>query len=196
MLRHFFTINSLSILISLGLSSCTHQAIKPSDHENISSVSSYELDTYKSGITALNDKDYAKAQRIFNQLIRNQPNIAGPYTNLALLHYKKGNIDESFKLVNKALDLNQDQAQAYNLRAQLFIKKNNIKDAKNDYIKAVHLKPDYINAHYNLALLYDIYLQDIALAIQHYEVYLSLLKKPDQATQDWVSHLKGIQQNG
>lgn len=196
MLRHFLIIHSLLFLLVLGLSSCTQQTIKPTDDGNISNVSSYELDTYKSGITALNNKDYAKAQRIFTQLIRNQPALAGPYTNLALLHYKNGKLDESLKLVNKALELNPNQAQAYNLRAQIYIKNNKVNDAKNDYIKAIQLKPDYINAQYNLALLYDIYLQEIELAIQHYEIYMTLIKKPDQATQEWVSHLKGIIKNG
>ncbi len=74
--------------------------------------------------------------------------------------------------------------------------KGKINDAKKDYIKAIELKPDYINAHYNLALLYDIYLQEITLAIKHYETYLSLLKKTDEATQEWVNHLRGTLANG
>ena len=69
-------------------------------------------------------------------------------------------------------------------------------EAKNDYLKAIQLKPDYINAQYNLALLYDIYLQDIKSAIQHYEIYLSLIDKPDEPTLEWVNHLKGTLKNG
>ncbi|MFV9615434.1 MAG: tetratricopeptide repeat protein, partial [Gammaproteobacteria bacterium] len=82
------------------------------------------------------------------------------------------------------------------LRGQLFVTKRKIHDAKKDYEKAIELKPDYSNAHYNLALLYDIYLQEMALAIKHYETYLSLIKKPDEATQEWVNHLKGVLANG
>jgi len=64
-----------------------------------------------------------------------------------------------------------------------------------DYLKAIEIKPAYANAQYNLALLYDIYLQEIELAIKHYEIYTSLLKKPDEATQEWINHLKGTLKN-
>ena len=98
--------------------------------------------------------------------------------------------------MNKALELNPKQAQALNIRAQLYIKDGKIHKAKDDYIKAIKIKPDYINAQYNLALLYDIYLQEIELAITHYKIYLSLLKKTDVITKEWVTHLEGALNDG
>ncbi len=88
------------------------------------------------------------------------------------------------------------KAPAYNLRAQLQLKKGAIKQAQQDYLKAIELYPDYTIAHYNLALLYDIFLQEIALAIEHYSIYLSLLDKEDENTRDWINHLKNTLKNG
>lgn len=193
--KHKFTyIVTLSITL---LSACAQAPEKQSAStpqtrtiEN-NSISTADREKYKSGLIALNNNDDATAERIFNDFVQDTPELAGPYTNLALIYFKKKEYDQSLELVNKALLRNPEQAQAYQLRGQIFLAKRKINDAKKDYIKAIELKPDYINAHYNLALLYDIYLQEIALAIKHYEIYLSLIKEPDEATQEWVNHLKG-----
>jgi Tfp pilus assembly protein PilF len=159
-------------------------------------VSKAERERYREGLLALNNNETAKAQRIFSEFIRNRPDLAGAYTNLAIIHFKKNEIDQALKLVDKAITLNPEQSQAYNLRAQIMVKQGKIKLAKADYNKAIELNPEYINAQYNLALLYDVYLQEIELAIKHYEIYMSLLKKPDQGTKDWIMHLKGTLNNG
>jgi len=191
--------SSYLITISiLALSACTQTPVKDSATTaqthmigNIS-VSTSEHEKYEKGLIALNNNEITEAERTFNEFLADKPDLAGPYTNLALIQFKKKNYEQSLELVNRALLRNPEQAQAYQLRGQIFLTRKKIHDAKKDYVKAIELKPDYINAHYNLALLYDIYLQEIALAIKHYEIYLSLIKKPDEATREWVNHLKGI----
>ncbi len=185
----------------LVLTSCARDAAMPSpdtapDITQAASVTKLEHDEYQQALTALNNNDLAKAQQLFKQFIRNKPGLAGGYSNLALIYFKKNELEKSLNKVNKALELNPKQAQALNIRAQLYIKDGKIHKAKDDYIKAIKIKPDYINAQYNLALLYDIYLQEIELAITHYKIYLSLLKKTDVITKEWVSHLEGALNDG
>ena len=101
-------IRILTIISLLSLVSCAQENLKPSD-ENQSdistneSVSKADREKYRDGITALYNNDLANAQRIFNEFIRNKPQLAGAYTNLALIHFKKKEHDKSHKLVNKAL---------------------------------------------------------------------------------------------
>jgi len=192
----------LMIISLITLSACVQDASKPSatdpttDSSLAHSASKSDRDDYRKALTALNKNELDKAQRLFNQFIRNKPELAGGYANLALIHYKKSEFDKSLKQANAALEANPNQAQALNIRAQLFIKDGKIHEAKDDYLKAIKIKPNYINAQYNLALLYDIYLQEIALAIKHYKIYLSLLKTPDTLTKEWVDQLEGTLKNG
>lgn len=201
-IAHGYKLSLMLTLAVLAVSACSQTPGKPSaalpestDRGEVS-ASSFDREEYKRGLIALNSNNDDEAQKIFKDFIEDKPKLAGPYTNLALIHYKKKEYDKALELVNKALARNPTQAEAYQLRAQIFVNKGKIHDAKNDYLKAIELKPDYINAQYNLALLYDIYLQEIVLAITHYEIYLSLIKKPDEATQEWVNHLKGTVANG
>jgi tetratricopeptide (TPR) repeat protein len=191
-----------SIICLIALSSCTNDTYRESASgpepavSTGKSVSKSDRNAYRKALTALNNKDLDEAERLFDQFIHNKPKLAGGYSNLALIYLQENDLDKSLELVNKALELNTDQTQALNLRAQLYIKYGKIDEAKKDYLKAVKIKPSYINAQYNLALLYDVYLQEIALAIKHYKIYLSLIKKPDTITQDWVTHLEGTLKNG
>lgn len=171
-------------------------APSPSTSPQALSVSQSDRDAYKKALIALNDQNLDKAQRLFNQFTRDKPELAGGYANLALIHFKRKEFDKALKQVNKALERNPEQAPALNIRAQLYIKNGKIHKAKEDYLKAIKTDPKYANAQYNLALLYDIYLQEIALAIKHYKIYLSLLKEPDKATEEWVTHLEGTLKNG
>jgi len=189
----------LAIVCILLLASCagepTRQPVASdnsvSKGSSDQSVTKFDREKYRKGITALNNNEFSKAQRIFIEFIRNKPELAGGYSNLALVYFKMNDYEKSLKQVDKAIQLNPEQAQALNLRAQIYIINGEIHKAKDDYIHAIKVKPKYANAQYNLALLYDIYLQEIKLAIKHYKVYLSLLKKPDEATIDWVKHLEG-----
>ncbi len=187
--------------IFIALFSCSQPTVKEETEQTASppnnrkSLTKIQREIYRDGVTALYNKDYATAERIFKDFIHHKPELAGAYSNLALMHFKKKEYTESLALANQAIQLNPKQSQAYNLRGQLHIIEGEINKAKDDYSKSIELKPKYANAQYNLALLYDIYFQEIELAIKHYEIYLSLLKKPDEATTEWINHLKGTLNN-
>jgi Tfp pilus assembly protein PilF len=157
---------------------------------------SVDTEMYQRGLDALALSDFTTARKIFQQFIKDNPTLSGAYTNLALIDYKQKNYDQAFRLIEIAISINPQQAAAFHLRAQLYLQQGKIKLARDDYQRAIRLKPDYINAHYNLALLYDIYLQEIALAIEHYNIYLSLTTEKDTATREWVNHLKSTLKNG
>lgn len=170
------------------------QVITPEEIEENAKLEKQNL--YQQGLYALGSRDYDNAKIIFAQFIEKHPAMAGAYVNLALIAYREEDFQGTENLVTQAIGLNPSQAQAYHLRAQLHLKNGDIKKARGDYIEAITIKPDYTNAHYNLALLYDIYLQDIEQAIEQYSIYLSLLGKEDEATKDWIDHLRRTINNG
>ncbi len=195
----------LGIVIVAGLFSCGggQQSVKsssaPGQQDALTGsaqVSQSDREKYRAGITALYQGELSSARRTFNEFIRLHPQLAGAYSNLALIEYKEAKYAEAMKLAEKAITLNPQQAQAYHIRGKTYVKLGKIHEAKADYLKAVELKPGYIQAQYNLALLYDIYLQDIASAVKHYELYMALNKTQDEKTRDWISHLKGTLANG
>ena len=191
-------------IIAFTLLSCSEKVIQPEELQQAeievvvedTSEADARQEKYQQGITAMSIRDYAGAQRIFSVFIRANPQMAGAYTNLALIHFANQEYDQALKLVGRAIELNNLQAQAYNLRAQLLIINKKVLEARDDYIRAIELNPKYTNAQYNLALLYDVYLQDVKLAVQHYEIYMSLIDQSDETTQSWIERLKRTLGNG
>ena len=58
-------------------------------------------------------------------------------------------------------------------------------------LKAITLEPGYALAYYNLAILYDLYVQRPELALENYQQYLSL--EPDDGTAEverWIADLR------
>ena len=151
---------------------------------------------YQQGLDALAVNDLAGARKIFQQFIQNNAQLSGAYLNLALIDYREENYQQAEKLLEIALSLNPEQAAAFHLKGLIDQQQGHIKQARDNYLRAIELKPDYMNAHYNLALLYDIYLQEIELAIQHYNLYLNLNTEKDAATREWINHLKNTLNNG
>lgn len=151
---------------------------------------------YQLGLDALAVNDLSGARKNFQQFIQRYPQLPGAYLNLALIDYRQENYEQAEKLLEIALSLNPEQAVAFHIRGLIDQQQGRIKQARDNYLRAIELNPDYMNAHYNLALLYDIYLQEIALAIQHYNQYLNLTTEQDSATREWVNHLQNTLNNG
>lgn len=189
---------------SLLLSACGDQNIRPSESTATTGptdiktivITEADRDQYRLAITALSQNQLEEAEQRLKDFIKQRPELAGAYTNLGLVYYQKEQPELAIKMVEEAIKLNPGQAEAYHLRGQLLVKQGKIHEAREDYMKALELNPDYSNAHYNLALLYDIYLQDIAQALKHYEQYMALSKQPDEKIREWISHLKGSMNNG
>jgi len=99
-------------------------------------------------------------------------------------------------LVKLALTKNPNLAQELKLLAYLEQLNGEIRLAEKNYKEAIKNKDDYAIAHYNIALLYDVYLQDIASAIPHYERYMTLTNNKDKATADWLEQLKNNKDKG
>jgi len=183
----------LSALLVFTLTACSNTTTTKGKqiHSSQSTESSVEeLMIYKEAIIALNKDELDKAAELFTTISERQPNIAGPWANLALIEIKKENLAQAELYVKTALDNNATMPQALNLSGYLAQKQGQINLAKSYYLQAISNKPDYALAHYNVALLYDVYLQDISKAIEHYQLYLTHIEQKDEATENWLEGLK------
>lgn len=145
---------------------------------------------YNRAISLLNEGKSEQAQKIFLQFNSERPELAGPYANLAMIALRNKENDKALNYINQALTKNPDFPQALNIFGYLKLSSGDIKTAEQSYLKATKLDDNFALAHYNLALLYDIYLQNIPKAIHHYERYLKLINYTDKQTVEWLNQLR------
>lgn len=179
----------LALLSLIGGSTPNRQELLTAT-DNSSGNQNSEAELYQKAVTHLNNSDFYKAEAILRPFTEKHPELAGPWTNLGLIQLKHGNLAEAEKLFRSALTKNPNFPQALNLLGLVETKKGDILQAKKLYSQAIEQNDDYAIAHYNLALLYDIYLQDIKSAVPHYQRYLELINYSDEATANWLEELK------
>jgi len=155
-----------------------------------------EIAMYALAMADIKANKLQQAQELLDKLTSKHPELAGPWANLALIDIKNNDLAKATQHLDKALKRDPSLAQAYNLLGYLDKKQGHINKAIDDYLEAITKKPDYAIAHYNVALLYDIYLQDIPQAITHYKRYLALTNNQDKRTADWVHELESSLKRG
>ena len=187
------------LLVTLVLTACstTNNSTTPSS-SGLSPLeqSDSELSEYKLAITYLKNGNLEKAKKIFTEFNSERPELAGPYANLAVIALKNKNKDRAIELAKNAVEKNPKLPQALNILAYLEQMNGEITSAINHYKEAIKYKKDYAIAHYNIALLYDVYLQDVEKAIPHYEQYMKLTNNKDKNTADWLEQIKRTRESG
>ncbi len=85
--------------------------------------------------------------------------------------------------------IDPDYPPALNQHGVLLRKSGKILEAEAAYLKAVTADPDYPLAHYNLGVLYELYLQRLDDALQHFERYQDLVGE-DKQVEKWITDLR------
>jgi tetratricopeptide (TPR) repeat protein len=198
-----FSIRLLSIIVIVLLanacSTATRQQAVSEEPITVTgelSVTPAEKHLYRQAITALNAGDLNEAESLLKAFHQQKPEFAGPLANLGLVYYKQGNRELATETLNRALEKNSQQAQALNLLGQIAYDDGQATIAEDYYKRALAIREDYANAHYNLALVYDIYFQDIASAVAHYRRYMELTNFSDQDTANWLEQLENSLKSG
>jgi len=194
---HFIN-KKIIVLLFITLAACSHNPSLEKQKETQASDNtavSLELALYKKAVLTLNNKQLDQAETLFLKMSKVQPDMAGSWANLALIRLKKNDLNGAKEYIGIALDKNPNMPQALNLAGNIALRENRLNNAKTYFELAIKNKSNYALAHYNLALIYDIYLQDIPLAVQHYELYLQYSTQPDKSTEKWIKGLKSIIQD-
>lgn len=193
--RTFYSLRLALLGLCLAiLSACSTQAPITDDSatSNIpvaSDLSPLDQNQYQSALASMNQGEFEKSRRILAKLTKKYPTHVAIKMNFATSLFKLNDLEAAKALCQAALSLSQDSPEAHNLLGLIAIEKREFKNAEQAYQKALSLNKSYANAHYNIALLYDIYFQDIPKAYQHYLAYLNLVPD-DSDTKNWVNQLQ------
>lgn len=179
------------ILLAACLWGCQSTATKNGGEGTsaLVSLSTHERNKYDEALEHLASARPGEAEQQLAQLARARPDVAEIWLNLALSQYHQDDLEQTQKTLAVLLSGSDGHPQAHNLAGLVAVKTGEFQEAVAHYSKAIDLKPDYSHALYNMALLHDVYLQDVASAVAFYERYL-LLAPDDSDTKNWAQGLK------
>jgi TolB-like protein/DNA-binding winged helix-turn-helix (wHTH) protein/Flp pilus assembly protein TadD len=118
--------------------------------KNAKAVDPEAYDDYLRGRFFFNKRNSnEKAQRYFQQAIEKDPNYAPPYTGLADIYQLSDNPRLARESVKKALDLDNELAEAHNSLAELSYRfDRDWAGAAREFKRALELNPNYAPAHH------------------------------------------------
>lgn len=148
------------------------------------------LEQFEQALAMVDAGDLGAAERAFDALAKRYPSYSGPLVNLGILQFRSGKLEVAEETLKAALARNRDQPVAYNQLGMIYRLQGRFREAEQAYSRAVEIDPGYANAHLNLGVLCDLYLQQPQRALQAFERYLSLSPAPDEKVGNWVKELK------
>ena len=190
---------ALSMLLVLALGAC--QSLPPApeveqppapaeqtppDEEVIARVIDPDQESYEAAISVLKQNKMAAAIQQLEPLSIKSPDLEYIFTNLGLAYFSLKDYDKAQQVFQQAIKRNDQDAVAYNHLGVIHRIQGEFGEANRAYQSAININSKYAQAHLNLGILYDIYLQDLKLALNQYQKYQALTNGEDKSVANWI----------
>ena len=129
------------------------------------------------------------AELTFKQLAAENPQAAGPSYDLGLLTRGAKRLDEAEAAFREAAARSPGSPLPWNELGLTLREQGRLADATQAYAQAVALDPDFAAAWRNQGVLQDLYLHDVAAALQSFTRYQTLVPD-DKAAAGWIAELQ------
>lgn len=191
-MRHFSLSRAiLSLLMAVYLAAlvaCSSAPSKPgaTAGKNLSKV---DQALFQQGSEKLKNSAYKKAEKDFKILLTRRPDLAEIWINYGLSLYHQKKFDQLASAIKDMEKRGFASPPRYNLQGLLAVERGQFEDAVKAYERAIKADSAYAFAWYNLAMVYDVYLQQVPRAVEYYQAYMKLVPD-DEETKNWVEHLQ------
>jgi tetratricopeptide (TPR) repeat protein len=145
---------------------------------------------YIEATRAFKQKQYDPSEKLLLELTVEDKSLSGPWIMLGDIASEQKNHAKAIEHYQKAIQLNGKNMTAYLRLAKSQRMKGDFLLAQNTYAKTLKMWPDCPEAHLNLAILYDIYLNHPLRAQKHMEAYNYLTGGEDKTVATWLVELQ------
>ena len=140
-------------------------------------------------VAMLKDQEDAQAIDLLEKVIKQSPGVTAPHIDIAIAYLRVGKPSLAEEHIKKALELFPEHPVASNEYGLLCRKTGRFAEARAIYEKAIARFPEYYPLHRNLGILCDLYMNDPACALEHYEMYSKARPKDAQVTL-WIADVR------
>ncbi|MFL0798530.1 MAG: tetratricopeptide repeat protein [Cellvibrionaceae bacterium] len=139
---------------------------------------------------AMDAKQWGKAESLLNPLWQENRHLSGIAVNLGLISQAKKDLPGAASWFEKAIKANKNNLNAYNYLAVLHRQQGDFAQAEAQYQQALDIWDRHPQSHYNLAVLYELYMGKLPEALDHYRRYRELLEEPNRRVDGWIKDLE------
>ena len=161
-------------------------AVPPDKTERVDSDVRAE---FEAAMKLLEAENYAKGIEQLKQLTQRAKGNTAPYINLAIAYQKIGDLAAAEENLKLALAINPDHPVANNEVGLLYRRTGRFSEAKTAYERILVKTPVFLPARKNLAILCDLYMNDLECALQNYQIYSQSVPN-DKAVAIWIADVQ------
>ena len=126
---------------------------------------------------------------LLEEVTAEAPNLTAAHIDLGIAHRMAGELESAEKSLKTALELSPRHPVAHNELGIVQRRTGRFEEARSSYERALATYPDFHFARRNLAILCDVYIGDLACAIEHYELYVKANPRDEDAAM-WITDLR------
>lgn len=144
---------------------------------------------YEAAMAALARGDHSAGIALLEALVAKAPQLSVPRIDLGIAHHAAGNLEAAELQLSQALQTSPDHPVALNELGIVYRKTGRFQQARQSYEAALAAFPSYHFARRNLAILCELYLEDLPCALENYEAYAAVSPGDSDAAM-WIATLR------
>ncbi len=162
----------------------------PAGQELPMAMSEAQREALEMALEALRAEEWVVARDLLQELIIKEPKLAAAYANMGNVQQQLGEQQKAEQAWRKALELRPDWAAVYNQLGIFYRQQGRFSEALTMYQQAIAADEGHAKSQRNIAILYEFYLGDEKLALQHYRRYYELLGSGEHEVRLWIADLE------
>lgn len=154
------------------------------------SVKSASVESFIQAKRALKASDSGLARSILMELTEKDKKLSGPWVLLGDIELEANSLELAEQHYSRAILINKHNVNAYLRLAKVKRMQGDFAKAKSTYADVLKLWKDFPEAHLNLGVLYDVYLNDKVRAQKHIEAYQFLTGGNNIEVAEWLLEIQ------
>jgi len=135
-------------------------------------------------------KDFQQVEVIIDEIVEIDKKLSGPWVIRADIAVEQERLENAIQSYQKAIEINSSNINAYIKLAKTQRVSGRFIEAQNTYADALSIWPDFPEAHLNLGILYDLYLNHPLRAQRHMQAYQFLTDGKNQQVSAWIAEIQ------